>query len=288
MSVSTSLGQPREVHLSVGTVHYREVGEGPVLLFVHGALINGDVWGALVSALADSYRCVTPDLPLGGHHPAMKPDADLSPRGIARLIVEFIRELGLEDVTLVSNDTGTAFTQLVLADQPGAVSRAVLTTGDAFQHFPPLAFSWLIALAYIPGALWAQAQLMRSRAAQRIGFRPLTRSELPDWLLESWTGPARRDPAVRRDVGKLLRAIRPRYTQQAASQLSSFHGPVLIAWSKGARIFPAGDADRLRRCLGGPVRLEMVAGARTYLPLDQPQALGSLIREFLSEAASGP
>ena len=43
----------------------------------------------------------------------MAAGADLSPRGVARLVAELLERLDLDDVTLVGNDTGGALVQLV-------------------------------------------------------------------------------------------------------------------------------------------------------------------------------
>ena len=51
MSVSTVLGESKEVRLKAGTVRYRERGSGPTILFVHGVLVNGDLWRRVVPAL---------------------------------------------------------------------------------------------------------------------------------------------------------------------------------------------------------------------------------------------
>lgn len=56
-----------EIELSQGTIHYREQGSGPPVLLIHGALVNGSVWEALVAPLARNHRCIAPDLPLGAH-----------------------------------------------------------------------------------------------------------------------------------------------------------------------------------------------------------------------------
>ena len=65
MAQSPALGSVREIELPQGTLRYRETGEGPPVLFVHGLLVNGDLWRKVVPGLADRYRCITPDLPLG-------------------------------------------------------------------------------------------------------------------------------------------------------------------------------------------------------------------------------
>ncbi len=86
MSLSSDLGELKEVELAPGTIRYRERGTGEPIVFVHGLLVNGDLWRKVVPLLADRYRCITPDLPLGSHEIPMKPDANLSIPGVARLL----------------------------------------------------------------------------------------------------------------------------------------------------------------------------------------------------------
>ena len=72
MSLSSDLGERKEVELAQGTLRYRERGTGPPIVFIHGLLVSGDLWRKVVPQLADRYRCITPDLPLGSHELPMK------------------------------------------------------------------------------------------------------------------------------------------------------------------------------------------------------------------------
>ncbi|MBB4785238.1 hypothetical protein LIV37_31200 [Streptomyces rapamycinicus NRRL 5491] len=75
-----------EVELSAGTIEYEDTGgEGPVAVLLHGVAMDGSLWREVVAALAPDVRRVVPTLPLGGHRPPMRPDADLSVLGVARL-----------------------------------------------------------------------------------------------------------------------------------------------------------------------------------------------------------
>src|SRR5215212_8545420 len=126
-----------EGELREGRIRYRDSGSGEPIVFAHGALVDGTLWRRVVPLLATEYRCLVPDLPLGSHRVAMRPDADLSPPGLARLLAGFIEALELEGVTLVGNDTGGAICQLVATRNPERLGRLVLTPCDAYENFLP-------------------------------------------------------------------------------------------------------------------------------------------------------
>ena len=77
--------QRNEIDLPAGRIRYREAGEGKPVVFVHGYLVDGRLWDGVVDSLSDRCRCIAPDWPIGAQQIAMKPDADLSPYGIAAI-----------------------------------------------------------------------------------------------------------------------------------------------------------------------------------------------------------
>src|SRR5829696_5323777 len=104
-----------EVELSAGTIEYEDTGgDGPVIMLLHGVGMDGSLWRHVVAELRPDFRCVVPTLPLGGHRRPMRPDADLSLRGMVRLVAEVLEKLDLCDVTLVGNDWGGA--QLLVSE----------------------------------------------------------------------------------------------------------------------------------------------------------------------------
>ena len=282
MSVSSALGESRRVELSAGPIHYRERGEGEPIVFVHGVFVNGDLWRKVVPTLAERYRCITPDWPLGSHPEPMKESADLSTPGLAALVAEFLAKLNLERVTLVGNDTGGAVCQLVIADHREHIGRLVLTSCDAFEVYPPQPFGFLRLVPRLPGAAFALAQTLRLRPLHRL---PITfgwvMSEQPEReVADSYTHPVR-DAAIRRDATKLLKGISPQHTLDAATRGRDFGGPVLIAWAGDDKLFPLSLADRLGN-LWPHARREVIPGSRTFIAEDQPAALAAVIDQFLT------
>ena len=282
VSVSSALGRERDVVLSGGRVRYREIGSGEPLVFVHGVFCNGDLWRKVVPILARDCRCIVPDWPLGSHYPPFAKDADLTPTGVAALILDFVDALGLEQPTLIGNDTGGAFVQLAAAAAPERLARIVLTSCDAFENFPPVALRLPAKLGYSPRAMYLLGQFLRPRRVQRLMYRWSTTGTLPDDVCDSYARHGLRHPAVVRDLARVLRTLHPRYTLAAAEALRRFDRPALVAWADDDRFFPPEDGRRLARLMPH-ARFELVEDSRTFIPEDQPERLASLIREFVAE-----
>ncbi len=167
------------VDLPQGRVNYRIAGPPdrtlPPVVFVHGMLVNGELWTGVASTLAErGIRSYAPDLPLGAHATAMKPDADLSPRGVARLLLSFLESLGLTDVTLAGNDTGGALCQFLIDTDSSRIGRLVLTNCDAFDQFPPPLVWPMVKLGSSPFRLRLMTAPMRWAAVRHspLGYGP--------------------------------------------------------------------------------------------------------------------
>jgi pimeloyl-ACP methyl ester carboxylesterase len=270
------------VVLEQGTIHYREEGAGPPLVFVHGLLVDGRLWRDVTPALTGRHRCIVPDWPLGSHRTALNGGADRSPRGIANLIADFLDALELSDVTIVANDTGGAISQILASERPERLGAIVLTNCDCLENFLPPMLRPLQWFAYVPGAYWMLAQAARSARVRRspVGFGMLSHKPLPDDLTAEWIAPLlRRD--VRGDALATLKAIDRRDTLAAARRLSERPLPTLLAWGSDDLMFPLRFAQRLAAMIPG-ARLEQITDSRAFVPQDQPARLAELIATFVA------
>jgi pimeloyl-ACP methyl ester carboxylesterase len=276
-----------EIKLPQGTIHYRDAGEGPPVVFLHGLLVDGEVWRKVTPLVEGAARTIVPDLPLGSHRIAMNADADLSPAGVARLVGDLLAALDLEDVTLVGNDSGGAISQLVALDHGERVGRLVLTNCDCFDVFPPKEFVPMVKAARVPGALYAAMQPMRAAKARRLPMAyGWLAHEIPDEVTGAWIQPFLDDADIRRDAGAFMRAIDKATMMDAAERLPSLKIPSLVAWGQDDRFFAPELGQRLATALGA--RYVPIAGARTFVSEDAPDALAGFIREFVREGAGQP
>lgn len=277
-----------EVRLTDGVIEYRESGPaaGAPIVFVHGALVDGDLWTDVASELAErGHRTVVPDWPLGAHRRPFDPAADLSPTGVARIVLELLDRLDLDGVTLVANDSGGAITQLLLDldPDPSRVARVVFTNCDTFERFPPPPFSWQFRLARRPLGLRLQLWPARITVVRQAIFGLLVEHEVEPARTRRWLEPALSDEGIRRDFSRFVGGIDPSELVAAAGRLHRFRGPVLVAWAPSDRFFRIADGRRLAACFGD-ARVVEIPDSRTFVPLDQPARLAEEVHRFVTEA----
>jgi pimeloyl-ACP methyl ester carboxylesterase len=284
-----ALGEGRDLDLPQGRIRVHDTGTGEPIVFVHGFLVNANLWRKVVAKLSPDFRCIALELPLGSHTKAMPEDADLSAVACADLVADAIEALGLEDVTLVGNDTGGAICQMVVTRRPERIGRLVLTPCDYRDNFPPALFSYLKPAARIPGALWALTVPLRMRKARRlpIAFGFVAKRPIDARAEDSYVAPGFAVPGVRRDIKKLIKGLDKRYTNEAADRLGSFDKPALIAWAREDKLFKPVDGEALARDLPR-ARLEWIDDSYTFASEDNPERLVELIAGFVREPVPSP
>jgi len=287
---ATSSAARKTLQTSWGPIAYQDTGTGRPILFLHGILVNGSLWDHVATRLADEFRLIRPDLPLGGHRHAAPRDADLSLPSLAGLVLEIIERLDLDDLTLVGNDTGGALCQVVITrDDPrtARIGRVCLTNCDAFETFPPAALALLRAVALpAPTFLgWTTARLTKTRLGRRILFLTAAYSKRPDAEMVALLGGFNDDAAIRRDAVKVLTEMQPRHTLDAAARFVSFDRPVHLVWGLNDFFFPISLGERLQRAFPRAT-LQQVPDARLYIPLDQPDTVAEALLRFVQTTSA--
>ena len=280
------LGPARTLDLGGGRrIRAHATGDGPPIVFVHGALVNANLWRKVVPRL-DGFTRLTLDLPLGSHLEPMPKDADFSSTALADLINDAIEKLDVGGATVVANDTGGGLTQIAAARRPGPIGSVVLTSCDAFENFPPRFFRIVLAPARVPGGISAAFQGLRLRPLRRlpIAFGWLTNEPIDREAEDSYVLPVLTRGEIRRDTRRFLNGFEPGALMDAEVELTRWDRPALIAWSRNDRFFPLEHAERLAAILP-QARLEWIEGARTFSPEDRPDRLAELIGAFVREHA---
>jgi pimeloyl-ACP methyl ester carboxylesterase len=258
---SKLLGEPRTLELADGVLDYFERGEGPALLFSHGWLANANLWRKVVDRLHGEFRCLVLDLPLGSHRTPM---------------------------ALVGNDSGGAYSQIALANceaqTAGRISGLVLTSCETpYDEWPPAPFDGLPEAARDPEVL---GQLLAALEDPAVRAAPVAYGHLlkrPSEASDSYALPASRDPGVLRDVAKAMASATTAPVRTAGETLIARHElPTLLIWSEEDAVFPVEHAARYADALAD-ARLVRIADSYSFTPEDQPEAVATAIKSFMTE-----
>lgn len=125
--------------------HVQVMGEGPVVLLLHGTGASTHSWRALMSLLARRFTVIAPDLP-GQGFSVPAPSAAFSIEGMADAVTALLAVLGVQPSLVVGHSAGAALGARMCLDGSIAPARLVSINGAllplggwAGQVFSPLA-----------------------------------------------------------------------------------------------------------------------------------------------------
>jgi pimeloyl-ACP methyl ester carboxylesterase len=282
--------QKHRVTTRVGEVAYAERGEGPAALFVHGVFLNGYYWRHVMERLAGERRCLAPDLLGHGDTPA-RPGQDVSLRAEAELIEAFCEAMGLSEVDVVANDSGTAIAQIFAARHPERIASLTLTNGDAGENYPPADFRQVVEMAK-GGVFSAQREAFAAdvgllRPGFAAGYERI--DALPDDTLRTYLGPLFATPEATKALERWLVSFEDAsQTREIEPLLRKLTAPTLIVWGTGDNFFPLKWAYWLKGLIPGAREVIELEGAKLFFPEERPDELARAIRAHWRTNAKAP
>jgi pimeloyl-ACP methyl ester carboxylesterase len=100
---------------------------------------------------------------------------------------------------------------------------------------------------------------------------------------DSYALPASRDSGVLHDVAKVMASATTGPVREAGEALIAHHElPTLLIWSEEDEVFPLEHAARYADALT-KARLVRIADSYSFTPEDQPEAVATAIRSFMTE-----
>ncbi len=92
------------IKLSQGQIFWREVGQGPVLVFLHGSAHDSSQWLSVIDCLSRDYHCFAPDLL--GFGDSERPDVHYSIELEVECLAELLEALNQREVFLIAHSLG--------------------------------------------------------------------------------------------------------------------------------------------------------------------------------------
>jgi len=289
MSASPAFSRRSGLHLRRLTLHgeriaYRQAGEGPVVLLIHGITSDSSAWARVLPYLARGHTVLAPDLM--GHGGSAKPRGDYSLGAHASGLRDLMVALGHERATFVGHSLGGGIAMQLSYQFPELCERLVLVdSGGLGREVNPL-----LRAAALPGSEYVLPVLAATRLldAGRLAAGVLARVglRLGTDLQEMARGHATlSDPDARAAFLHTLRSVVEPGGQRvdASSRLYlARHIPFMLVWGERDPIIPVEHGRAAHARLPGS-RLEVFPDSGHFPQLDQPERFLDVLSGFILE-----
>lgn len=263
-----------------------DLGEGPLVLLIHGQPGNGRSWWPVAEALRSDFRVVAPDRPGWGGHPRPPTTLAGNALALARLIED--RELlgEGERALMVGHSVGGGIALELALSRPELVSSLVLV-GSVGVAAALTGMDRLLAVPVVGDSLLRAGVALLRRGAR--AARRLPSSGAVEAVVEH----ANRFPAVRAILAEGERPMDARArraflveqrsliteTPSIEERLGTLRLPSVVLHGSADRVVSLGAARQLAEAIpGAELRVETGCGHR--LPFERPGAVADAVRRY--------
>ena len=231
-----------------GELHWREVGAGDPVLFIHGYPFDSSLWDAQLSAVPEGWRFIAPDLRGFGKTPPLG-KGPLTMDTLADDMIAVLDHLGVKQAVICGLSMGGYVALSLVARHPDRVRALVLVATRANADGP-------------------ETQKNRHALAvkaRREGAQPVIASMLPK-LVSAHT--RMRQPQLVDSVKAMIEGTAPETLARAlegmatrkdyTDLLSRITAPTMVVRGELDEIIPAGDMELIARTVRG-ARHEVIA-----------------------------
>jgi len=266
-------GQPADKTILVfgQTIHYFDLGSGPVVVLVHGLGSRKEDWLPVFEPMAQKYHLLVPDQI--GFGKSDKPLMDYSVQTYVDFLNEFLRQLKVEKASFVGESLGGWISALY----------AVELSGGA--HLVPIERLVLVDAAGLKQDAAPPPNLNPSSLA---GMRGLMEEVFYD---TSWLN----DDALRKIFTDKL-AIHDGYTvrsllsnpglaaERLDDRLGSIKTPTLVTWGKQDKLVPPSSGERYAAGIAG-AKLVTFDKCGHVPPIEKTEEFVAAVTAFLGGGA---
>ncbi len=257
-------------------LHYREAGQGPPIVLVHGFTGNLRNWALQIPALTREFRTVSLDLRGHGHSDKPARPEDYRLELMAEDVYELVRTLDLAPCYLIGHSMGGMIAQHLILAHPEPFQALVLvdTAAEMPDGMRTQERARLMEIAREQGmeAVFEE-QLRLNPAAEQLRSQPA--------LLEVW-----RQQLLLTSLEAYLYCAQGMATRKPLlNELPAIEVPTLIICGENDEPF-VGPSHRMHERIPGS-QLAMIQGAGHTPQMEKAAEFNGVLGEFLSRVRQG-
>ena len=266
-------GQPPDKAIAVfgQTLHYWDVGAGPVVVLVHGLGSKKEDWLPVIAPLSQKYRLLVPDQI--GFGQSDKPLLDYSVQTYVDFLNEFLRQMKVEKASLVGESLGGWIAALYVAEIGGGahlipVEKLVLVDAAGLKQdkpIPDLNPSSLAAMRGVMDAVFYDTSWVNEDALRKIFTDKLAVHD--GYTVRSFLGNPTREK------------------ERLDDRLASIKVPTLVVWGKQDKLLPITSGERYAAGIAG-AKLVSFEKCGHVPPMEKTEEFLAAVMAFLGSGAT--
>jgi pimeloyl-ACP methyl ester carboxylesterase len=248
-------------------VAYRELGEGPPLVLLHGFLSDSRCWRRQLEDLSDGFRVLAWDAPGAGS--SSDPPDPFTTADWARCLAGLLDLLGIESAHILGLSWGGILAQEFYRSYPDRVRTLILcdTYAGWKGSLPESACKKRLQRCYLESSLSPE-------------------EFVPRWVPEFFTEAASDD--LKEEMAEVVSEFHPlgfRLMAKSSADtdttdlLPDIGVPTLLVWGDGDRRSPMSIAERFRDAIPD-AELVVIANAGHVSNMEQPEKFDARVRRF--------
>ncbi len=265
---------------------FLRVGQGPVLLLLHGLGCDHTTWLPVIQALSRRYTVIAPDLL--GHGSSAKPRADYSVGGYANGMRDLLTVLGIETATVVGHSFGGGVAMQFAYQFPERTERLILVApggigpevSAGIRAITLPFFQQVMGIATLPGIRHLGKAALRALAGT--GMSPTRDLDEVADIYETF-----KDRHSRAAIRHVVRAVvdwRGQIVTMADRGYLTEGMPMCVVWGSEDAVIPVKHAVIAGDIAPG-ARVEVIPNAGHFPHKDHPQRFVRIVSEFIRTTA---
>ena len=259
-----------------------KVGQGPVVLLLHGLGCDHTTWDSVIDTLSRRYTVIAPDLL--GHGRSDKPRADYSVGGYANGMRDLLTCLGIDRVTVVGHSFGGGVAMQFAYQFPERTERLMLVASGglgpevspAIRAVSTPGFHQVMGVLTLPGV--RHVGMAGMRTLSRAPWKTTRDLDEVACIYDSF-----KDPAARHAIRHVVKAVvdwRGQIVTMADRAYLTEEMPMSVVWGRDDRVIPVSHANNAAR-LAPRARVEVIPNAGHFPHKDHPQRFAKIVHEFI-------
>lgn len=272
---------PHDLYLSLtqedARIRYKDIGDGPPVVLIHGFAASMQTWDAVAASLADDHRVIALDLK--GFGWSDRREGDYSPQAQARVVLALLDHLGVDRAMLVAHSWGASVALATAIAAPERVERLALYDAWVYEEQLPSFFHWARHPALGESLMWLFYQ---ERIDERMALGFHDKGHLTEAFVEEVEDTLQRPGTL----AASLAAIRGQRFAELQRQYRAVHQPVLLLWGREDAVTLPSYGERLLRELPR-ARLTVYPGCGHFPMIEALGASTTDLRGFLAQTTLG-